>query len=120
MTRSSKIDPSRIPDDAWELIEITPAYKRYMCPVDDNGSYALKTEFVANDKLIADNQQHFNDSIGRRFGEEGKVVARIPLNVLYGSKSEINKKMVEGDWDHFKWWLNSEEAIPFRTWKARI
>ena len=117
MTRS--VDPSRIPDDAWELVEITPLYRRYVVMIDDAGSFAMKTEYLANDKLIADNQQEFNDSIGRRFGD-GKIVARIPLNVLYSSESEINKKMIEGDEDHLKWWLNSEAARPFRTFRGHI
>jgi hypothetical protein len=117
MTRS--VDPSRIPDDAWELYEATPAYRRYRVFLDDNGSFAQKTEFLADDTLVAQNQQEFNDSIGRRFGD-GKVVARIPLNVLYGSQNQIAQKMSEGDEDHLRWWLNSEAARPFRTWKATI
>lgn len=118
MTQS--VDPKRIPDDAWELVEMTPSYKRYVCMIDDQGSFATKTEYLANDALIAANQERFDDSIGRRFGEGGQVVARIPMNVLYGSEHELNKKMVEGDWDHMRWWLNRDEAKPFRTWKAQI
>lgn len=117
MTQS--VDPSRIPDDAWELIEVTPTYRRYICPIDDQGSFAQKTEYLANDKLIAENQQLHHDSYGKRFGD-GQVVARIPMNVLYGSEHEINKKLVEGDWDHMSWWLNSEKARPFRTFRGTI
>lgn len=117
MTQS--VDPSRIPDDAWELIEVTPFYRRYVCMIDDQGSFAQKTEYIYNDRLITDNQQHFNDSYGKRFGD-GQVVARIPLNVLHSSASEINKKMMEGDEDHMKWFLNSEAARPWRTFRGRI
>lgn len=114
------VDPQRIPEDAWELYEITPAYKRYICMIDDQGSFATKTEFLANDKLIAENQQMFHDSLSQRYGDEGRVVARIPMNVLYGSEHELNKKMVEGDWDHLNWWLNRDAARPFRTFRGTI
>jgi hypothetical protein len=113
------LDPSKIPDSAWQLFEVTPEYRRYRVIIDENGSYAQKTEFIADDKLVADNQQEFNDSYGKRFGD-GRVVARIPLNVLYGQQSQITQKMREGDEDHLKWWLNSEAARPFRTFRGHI
>lgn len=113
------IDPSKIPDSAWELYEVTPLYRRFMCVIDDKGSIAIKTEFLADDKLIADNQQEFNDSYGKRFGD-GKVVARIPLNVLFSQQSEISKKLKEGDDDHIKWFLNSEQGRPYRTFRGVI
>lgn len=118
MTHS--LDPSQIRDDAWELIELTPYYRRYICWISrEEGTYALKTEFLANDKLIADNQQHLHDSQGKRFGD-GQVVARIPLNVLYSQQSQIMDKMREGDEDHLRWFLNSEKARPFRTFRGVI
>ena len=118
MTQS--FDPSRIPDSAWELIEITPHYRRYRCIIDDNGSYALKTEYVADDTLIAYNQQEYNDSFGKRFGEEGRVIARVPLNVLFSQQSELMRRVKEGDDDHMKWWLNSEKARPYRTFRGVV
>ena len=118
MTHS--LDPSQIRDDAWELIELTPYYRRYICWISrEEGTYALKTEFLANDKLIADNQQELHDSQGKRFGD-GQVVARIPLNVLYSQQSQIMDKMREGDEDHLRWFLNSEKARPFRTFRGVI
>lgn len=119
MTHSAKLDPSTIPDSAWELVEITPLYRRYICVIDEHGSYAQKTEYIENDKLIDQNKELHADSYGKRFGD-GQVVARIPLNVLYGQKSEIMKRMREGDDDHLKWWLNREEARPFRTFRGVV
>lgn len=115
----TRFDPSKIPDSAWELYETTPHYRRYSCVVDDHGSVAFKTEYIADDKLISDNQQHFNDSYGRRFGD-GRVVARIPLNVLFSQQSEISRRIKEGDDDHLKWWLNAERARPYRTFRGVI
>ena len=117
MTQS--VDPKRIPDDAWELYEVTPGFRRYFCVVDDNGSIAIKTEYLADEKLIADNQQSYNDSYGKRFGD-GQVVGRIPLNVLYSSESQIAEKLREGDDDHIKWFLNSEQGRPYRTFRGVI
>jgi hypothetical protein len=115
----TQFDPSKIPDSAWELSEVTPHYRRYLCPIDDKGTFAQKTEYIADDKLIADNQQEFNDSYGKRFGD-GRVVARIPLNVLYSQQSEISRRIKEGDEDHLRWWLNAERARPYRTFKGVI
>jgi hypothetical protein len=47
-------------------------------------------------------------------------VARVPLNVFYGSESEITKKLKEGDHDHLKWWLNSDQAKPWRNFRGRV
>lgn len=118
MTRS-KIDPSKIPDSAWTLVEITSEYRRYTCPIDDQGSFALKTEFIESEKFIADNQQEYNDSYGQRFGDLRKV-ASIPLNVLYSQQSQLIEKIRQGDSDHMKWWLNSEQARPYRTFRGRV
>ena len=111
-------DLARAPDDAWTLHEVTPDYRRYRINFDD-GSYAQKTEYLGNDELIRANQEDFHDSIGRRWGE-GKVVARVPLNILYSPKYQIAEKLREGDRDHMKWWLNSEQARPYRNWKGNI
>jgi hypothetical protein len=40
--------------------------------------------------------------------------------VLYSSQHQIMEKIKEGDRDHFRWWLNSEHARPYRTFKGRI
>lgn len=117
MTRSADLE--RIPDDAWELYEMTPTYRRYFCVLDDEGTIAQKTEYLGNDTLIDLNQELLNDSHGKRFGD-GQVVARLPPNILYNSEHEINKKMQEGDWDHLTWWLNSEKAKPFRTFRGNL
>lgn len=113
------IDPSKIPDAAWELVETTPLYRRYICPIDEKGSYAQKTEYLHDNRLIADNQQLLHDSRTERFGD-GKVIARIPLNVLYGSQSQLIAKIREGDDDHIKWWANSDAAKPYRTFRGNV
>lgn len=116
MTRSP--DPRDIHGGDWEVFEITPEYRRSRLWISED-QYIQRTEFLADEQLIADNQQHFNDSIGRRWGD-GQVAARIPLNVLFSSKSQIVEKAKEGDRDHLKWFLNSEACRPYRTFKGTV
>ena len=116
MTRSP--DPLDIHGGDWEVFEVTPEYRRSRLWISED-QYIQRTEFLADEQLIADNQQHFNDSIGRRWGD-GQVAARIPLNVLFSSQSQLSQKAAEGDRDHLKWWLNSEAARPYRTFKGVV
>jgi hypothetical protein len=41
----------------------------------------------------------------------------VPLNKFF---AELAGKIRQGDKDHAKWWLNSDEARPFRTFRGRI
>lgn len=102
----------------WEVFEVTPEYRRSRLWIDD-GQYIQRTEFLAEETLVEDNRRLFNESETKRFGD-GKIVARIPLNVLYGSEHEIAKKLKEGDHDHLKWFLNRDEARPWRTFRGKI
>ena len=111
-----KFDPAKITGEAaWEVFEITPDYRRSRVEFEP-GKFIVRTEFFADETLMANNQQEFNDSAGKRWGE-GQVVARVPLNKLY---QDIIPHIRDGDKDHLKWWLNRDEAKPFRTFKGRI
>ena len=116
----ASIDPSNIHSDAWEVYEVTPDYRRARIWLDPERTQCIvRTEHLASDALIDANRQSFDDSQGRRFGD-GKVVGRIPLNVLYAPQNQLVEKLKEGDKDHAKWWLNSEAARPFRTFRGNI
>ena len=122
---NSPIDPSRIniPDDAWELVEVTEDFVRHRAPLERyaNGTvvYVQRTTPRGIDAMIEDNRQAFNDSETKRFGD-GQIVGRIPLNVLYDPKTQLAEKLREGDKDHMKWWLNSDEARPYRRFRGRV
>lgn len=118
MPTPSRLDPSDIHGGNWEVFEVTPEYRRSRLWIDDE-SYIVRTEYLGEETLIAANQESFNDSQTKRFGD-GKVVGRVPLNMLFGSETELSRKLKEGDRDHLKWWLNSEQARPFRTFRGRI
>lgn len=100
------------------MFEVTPEYRRSRLWIDDK-TYIQKTEYLGEDLLIAYNQHRLNESQTQRFGD-GKVVASIPMNILYGSNSEVAKKLKEGDSDHLKWWLDSEAGRPWRRFRGRL
>lgn len=112
------VDPRNVESGDWELFEVTPEYRRSRLWISDT-QYIVRTEFLGDDELIESNKQDFNDSEGKRWGD-GQVAARIPLNVLFSSKSQLAEKAKEGDRDHLRWWLNSDAARPYRTFKGRI
>ena len=82
----------------------------------DNGdSWILKTE-TPIDNLIADNRDELNASAGQRWGD-GKVVARIPLNLFYDKLAE---PMRQRDRDYIKRFLNDGDNAVFRTFKGNV
>lgn len=119
------IEPGSIhvSDDAWELVEITPDFIRHRAAIDraPNGdvTYVYKTEPRGLTELLDSNRQSFDDSHGKRFGD-GRIIGRIPLNVLFDPSTQIAEKLREGDKDHLKWWLNSQDARPFRTFRGKV
>lgn len=115
MTRSLDFNPDSL---RWELHEVTPSYRRWIAHLEGN-QYVMKTEYLADAQLVEENKYLFDESQGQRFGE-GQVVGRIPLNVLYSSQHQIMEKLREGDRDHLKWWLNSEHARPYRSFRGKI
>lgn len=111
-----KFDPAKLTGEAaWEVYEVTPEYRRSRVEMEP-GKFIIRTEFFADETLIANNQQAYNDSHGKRWGE-GQVVARVPLNKLY---QDVIPHIKDGDKDFVKWWLNRDEAKPFRTFKGRV
>lgn len=124
---NSSIDPSQIniPDDAWELVEVTEDFIRHRAPLeryaDGNVLYVYRTQPRDVTGLLEANQRSLADSETNktRFGD-GKVVASIPLNVLFDPKTQIAEKIKEGDRDHIKWFLNSDQARPWRNFRGRL
>ena len=80
MPTPSRLDPSDIHGGNWEVFEVTPEYRRSRLWIDEK-SYIVRTEYLGEETLIAANQESFNDSQTKRFGD-GKVVGRVPLNML--------------------------------------
>lgn len=116
---ADKMDPSRIPADQWEFEGYSSdgLRRHYVYWIDrEKGLGFRKTENLAGDDLLKGNQEEYNDSFGKRFGD-GRVVARIPLNVFF---QQFPSRLKEGDRDFVKWFLNHENNRPFRTFRGRI
>ena len=110
------LDPKLVRDDLdWQLYEATPEYRRYAAD-DGNGNMVIKTEYLGDEALLEQNRQAYNDSYGQRFGD-GKVVASIPLNVYFRT---IAPRLAEGDLDYVKWFLNSEQGRPYRSFRGKV
>ncbi len=120
-----KIDPERvnISDDAWELVEVTEDFVRHRAPMerfaDGNVLYVYRTTPRGLTGLLEDNRRLFNDSDGQRFGD-GKIVGRIPLNVLFDPRTQLAEKLREGDRDHLRWYLNRSENRLYRTFRGTV
>jgi len=108
----------QIPESNWTPYEVTDDYIRSYTYVEIGGHQvrAERTQYLANDLLIAANQQEYNDSENKRWGD-GKVVARLPLNIWF---DQISEKDLEGDKDHLTYWLNDSENQKYRTFKGNV
>lgn len=112
----------------WEVIEITPLYRRSRKWIDrEAGSYMLRTEHFADEAIQALNTEERNSrdskpwSIGAGSDKGGNMpmirVARTPLNKFMADAAPYLK---QGDEDHARWLLNSEAYAPFRTRTGRL
>lgn len=83
--------------------------------MDIGNAWVVKTETPVDD-LIELNREEFNDSLGQRFGD-GKVVARLPLNLFFDKLAE---PMKQRDRKFIKRFLNDSSHAAFRTFKGNI
>lgn len=113
----ANMDPSRIPDDQWEFAGMSAdgLRRHYVHWIDrENGTYFKKTENLVDAELLEQNRQDFEESQTQRFGD-GKVIARIPLNVFYRDLAPR-----QDDRDFVKWWLNHGDNRPYRTFRGKV
>jgi hypothetical protein len=116
---SSPPDPSRIPDHVWEFecLSSDGLRRTYTCTID--GYTFRKTENLVEAELLEQNRVDFNDSLTKRFRDDavGTKVASIPLNIFY---RDFASRLKDGDEDFVKWWLNSDENRPYRTFRGKL
>lgn len=115
----SQADPSRIHDDQWEYEGRSSDGLRvhYIHWVDrERGVYFRKTENLAEPALLEQNKQLLDESQTKRFGD-GRVVARVPMNVFY---RDVASRLKDGDEDFMKWFLNHDQNRPYRTFRGKI
>jgi len=114
----------------WTLEEVTPEYRRYVGrgthPVSGAEIVVRKTEYLAEDALLARNADERNENDGRRwsqgsgsdrFGVPLVKVASIPLNKFY---ADFAPRLKDGDKDFGRWWLEQSQNQPFRTRRGKV
>lgn len=118
-----------IDDSSWEFVEIKDGYVVTRAPFERYGngvvSYVYQRAPMGADELIAANGESFKDSETQktRFNDKsaiGQKISSIPLNVFFDQKNQLAEKIKEGDRDHMKWFLNSEDGRPWRTFRGRV
>lgn len=114
-------DPSRIPNELWELEYRSSDGLREVYTYWDRatGLGFRKVLNLVEADLLEANRQSLNDSYGQRFRDDpvGTRIASIPLNIFF---RDIAPRLKEGDTDHMKWWLNKDDNRPYRTFRGRI
>lgn len=113
------MDPTRIPEDAWEYDGSSDDGLRqhWIYWVDRaSGTFFRRTTNLTEPALLEQNKQLLDESQTKRFGD-GRVVARVPLNVFY---RDVASRLKEGDEDFAKWWLNNQQNRPYRTFRGKI
>lgn len=113
------IDYARIPESAWEFAGFTPdgLARIDICWIDrENGIFAQRKINLVEPELLEMNRQEYDASQTKRFGD-GRVVARVPLNVFF---RDFAARLKEGDTDFNKWWLNHSENRPYRTFRGKF
>ena len=114
----------------WTLEEVTPEYRRYVGrgthPVSGAPIVVRKTEYLAEDALLARNADERNENDNRRWSQGAGSdrngvplvkVASVPLNKFY---ADFAPRLKEGDKDFGKWWLEQSQNQPFRTRRGKV
>ena len=114
----------------WTLEEVTPEYRRYVGrgthPVSGAEIVVRKTEYLAEDALLARNAEQRNENDGQRWTQGAGSdrngvplvhVASVPLNKYF---ADYRRHIQEGDKDFSKWWLDQEQNQPFRTRRGKV
>jgi len=115
----------------WQVVEVTPEYRRSVGhgthPVTGVPITVQKTEFLAEDELLALNKERRNNTASKRWSsgkgsdKGGNMpmihVGSIPMNKFL---SDFAAKAQEGDRDFGRWWLERPENAPFRTRDGKL
>lgn len=118
LTPGKGFDPSMIRDEQWVYEGTSPdgLQRRYVYVDAASGMIFRKKENLIEDNLLRLNQDQLHDSRTQRFGD-GKVIARIPMNV---AMQEIAPRLKQGDRDYLKWFLNHDEKRMYRNFRGRV
>lgn len=121
MLPAISIDPDKvnIPDDAWELVEVTEDFVQHRAVLeryaDGTVTYVYRKKPRELTTMLENNRRLYDESSSKRFGD-GRIVGRIPMNVLYQNVHRLR----DGDKDWLKWFLNHPDHKMYRTFRGRV
>lgn len=114
-----------LPEHRWKVVENNGDHIVSEATIEVKGrNVTIQRRQFVGEKELLDVNKHLYDTSGRfsqrEVGALGTQVANIPLSMLYNPKTDIMRRLQQGDKDHLKWWLNKEENQPFRTHKGKL
>ena len=129
--KTIKLTEADVQNCSWTFLDESDGYRRWLGkgthPVTGVPIEVIKTETLFDQAVQDLNAEERNARDARRWsagaGSEkgGNVpmirVGRIPLHTFL---ADLAPKMREGDKDHLRWFLNSDENQPFRTTSGRL
>jgi hypothetical protein len=107
-------------DGPWRLLseDLAIGQRRWIMRNPDNpNQWIVRTETWVPSLVAEDNERDRNETAGQRFGN-GKVVARIPLSILYGK--ELGEAFKAGDEPFIRKFLNDPDNSWMRTFRGRL
>lgn len=101
----------------WQLLseDRETGTRKWIMALDEN-NLVVKTESYVPSLLAEANAEDLNESEGKRFGD-GQVVARIPMNTLYGPLLEPVK---QDDKRYLRKFLNDPDNRWMRSFRGRL
>lgn len=104
----------------WKFLDRNPVtgIVRYVLDMGD-GTSVMRTEYPYTEELLAINAESQVNNLNTRWGD-GKVVASIPMNVLFNAEMGLSEAISEGDDAFLNKWLNNSDHSKFRTRGGRL
>lgn len=103
-------------EKGWQLVEddTVRGLRRYRL---DMGDYIIqRTEHYRTQALLDNNAQERADMAGQRWGD-GKLVARIPINLAW---KELIPALIDNDERYVAKWLNDSDHSRFRIKEGKL
>ena len=109
-------DPRMIPDSAWQFrgYSLDGTYRLWTYTDTALDITIEKKEPIFTNEILKLNQEQLKDSDGKRWGE-GRVAARIPLNVFFKDFAGRHD-----DPEFTNWYLNNPENEAWRTFRGKL
>jgi hypothetical protein len=107
-------------DGPWRLLseDLVIGQRRWIMRDPGNPNrWIVKTQSWAPSLIAEGNERDRNEAAGQRFGD-GRIVARIPLSILYGK--ELGEAFKVGDEPYIRKFLDDPNNAWMRTFGGRL